>query len=65
MRKKDSITGQYLSTAKFIALPDERRKPGKTASKFEGAKENNLQNINRRGIPNWTIYSSYRCEWFW
>ena len=29
MQVKDSITGQYLSGRKFIALPDERRKPGK------------------------------------
>ena len=29
MKVKDSITGQYLSGRKFIALPEERRKPGK------------------------------------
>ena len=46
MQVKDSITGQYLSGLKFIALPDERRKPGKNCIEIRGAKENNLQNIN-------------------
>ena len=46
MQVKDSITGQYLSGRKFIALPDERRKPGKNCIEIRGAKENNLQNIN-------------------
>ena len=43
---KNSITGQYLSGRKFIALPDERRKPGKNCIEIRGAKENNLQNVN-------------------
>ncbi len=34
MKVKNSITGQYLSGRKFIALPEERRKPGKTVLKF-------------------------------
>ena len=46
MQVKASITGQYLSGRKFIALPDERRKPGKNCIEIRGAKENNLQNIN-------------------
>ena len=46
MQVKDSITGQYLSGRKFIALPDERRKPSKNCIEIRGAKENNLQNIN-------------------
>ena len=46
MQVKDSITGQYLSGRKFIALPEERRKPGKNCIEIRGAKENNLQNIN-------------------
>ena len=46
MQVKDSITGQYLSGRKFIALPDERRKSGKNCIEIRGAKENNLQNIN-------------------
>ena len=44
MQVKDSITGQYLSGRKFIALPKERRKPGKNCIEIRGAKENNLQN---------------------
>ena len=46
MQVNDSITGQYLSGRKFIALPYERRKPGKNCIEIRGAKENNLQNIN-------------------
>ena len=46
MQVKESITGQYLSGRKFIALPKERRKPGKNCIEIRGAKENNLQNIN-------------------
>ena len=46
MQVKESITGQYLSGRKFIALPEERRKPGKNYIEIRGAKENNLQNIN-------------------
>ena len=46
MQVKESITGQYLSGRKFIALPEERRKPGKNCIEIRGAKENNLQNIN-------------------
>ena len=46
MQVKDSITGQYLSGCKFIAIPEERRKPGKKCIEIRGAKENNLQNIN-------------------
>ncbi|WP_456156250.1 excinuclease ABC subunit UvrA [Veillonella sp.] len=46
MKVKDSITGQYLSGRKFIALPEERRKPGKNCIEIRGAKENNLQNVN-------------------
>ena len=46
MQVKDSITGQYLSGRKFIALPEERRKLGKNCIEIRGAKENNLQNIN-------------------
>ncbi len=46
MKVKDSITGQYLSGRKFIALPEQRRKPGKNCIEIRGAKENNLQNVN-------------------
>ena len=46
MKVENSITGQYLSGRKFIALPEERRKPGKNCIEIRGAKENNLQNVN-------------------
>ncbi|MDU5683613.1 MAG: excinuclease ABC subunit UvrA [Veillonella sp.] len=46
MKVENSITGQYLSGRKFIALPQERRKPGKNCIEIRGAKENNLQNVN-------------------
>ncbi|MDY5408668.1 ATP-binding cassette domain-containing protein, partial [Veillonella caviae] len=46
MNVENSITGQYLSGRKYIALPKERRKPGKACIEVRGAKENNLQNIN-------------------
>lgn len=46
MKVEESITGQYLSGKRFIALPEERRKPSKACIEIRGAKENNLQNIN-------------------
>ena len=42
MKVENSITGQYLSGRKFIALPEERRKPGKDCIEIRGAKENNF-----------------------
>lgn len=45
MKCPESITGQYLSGKRVIAIPEERRKP--TGSlKVIGAKENNLKNID-------------------
>ena len=46
MKVEESITGQYLSGKRFIAFPEERRKPSKACIEIRGAKENNLQNIN-------------------
>lgn len=43
---KGSITGQYLSGEKYIAIPENRRKPNGNWVKIKGAKENNLKNIN-------------------
>ncbi|OPJ65111.1 excinuclease ABC subunit UvrA [Clostridium oryzae] len=43
---KESITGQYLTGAKSIELPKERRKCHGKWIKVKGAKENNLKNIN-------------------
>ena len=42
----DSITGQYLSGAKKIPVPDERRKGNGNFLKIIGAKENNLKNVD-------------------
>ena len=45
-KDKKSITGQYLSGERFIAVPEERRKPSKFKwIRIEGASANNLQNI--------------------
>lgn len=41
----ESITGQYLSGAKCIEIPDKRRKPSGWIH-VKGARENNLKNIN-------------------
>lgn len=46
MACKDSLTGQYLSGKKKIAVPKERRQPQKGSLKLYGAKENNLKNID-------------------
>ncbi|MGN0038054.1 MAG: excinuclease ABC subunit UvrA [Coriobacteriales bacterium] len=40
-----SVTGQYLSGAKKIAVPQQRRKPGRGSIKLTGACENNLDNV--------------------
>ncbi len=41
-----SITADYLSGRRAIAVPGERRKPGKGSLKLSGAKQNNLRNVN-------------------
>jgi len=46
MADPKSLTGQYLSGKKFIAVPAERRKPDGRWLEVKGAKENNLKNIN-------------------
>ena len=46
MNDDHSLTGQYLSGAKFISLPAERRKPDGRYIEVIGAKENNLKNIS-------------------
>lgn len=43
---KESITGQYLTGEKKIAIPDKRRDGNGKSIKIVGAEENNLQNIN-------------------
>lgn len=46
MKNKDSITGQYLSGKRKIIVPKVRRKGSKYSIEINGAKENNLKNIN-------------------
>ena len=43
---KESITGQYLIGEKEIKVPSERRKGNGNKIVIQGAKENNLKNIN-------------------
>jgi excinuclease ABC subunit A len=50
MQNPASLTGAYLSGRKFIAVPAERRQPNGKWITIEGAKENNLKNINAK-IP--------------
>lgn len=43
---KDSITGQYMSGRKSIAVPKKRRKGNGKELVIKGARENNLQNVD-------------------
>ncbi|MEG2199388.1 MAG: excinuclease ABC subunit UvrA, partial [Anaerovorax sp.] len=45
-RCKESVTGQYLTGEKKIALPEKRRKGNGKSIRVMGARENNLQNID-------------------
>lgn len=45
-KNKASITGQYLSGERRIAVPEERRTEDLGAVKVEGARENNLKNVD-------------------
>lgn len=46
MRRKKSLTGQYLTGEKFIPVPNERRKSDGRFIEIKGATENNLKNID-------------------
>jgi len=48
MNNKKSLTGEYLSGKKFVALPAERRKLDDRYIEITGAAENNLKNIDVR-----------------
>jgi excinuclease ABC subunit A len=50
MENEHSLTGQYLSGRKFIAVPTERRQTNDKWLEVRGAKENNLRNVNAK-IP--------------
>ena len=54
MKCPESLTGQYLSGKRFIPLPEKRRVGNGTFIEIQGAKENNLRNINVR-IPVGTL----------
>lgn len=41
----NSCTGAYLTGARMVRLPEERRNPGRGALKITGAKANNLRNV--------------------
>ncbi len=42
----ESVTGQFLSGTRRIAVPERRRPPGKNCLEIRGAVEHNLKNIN-------------------
>jgi excinuclease ABC subunit A len=46
LKKRNSLTGQYLSGRKRIPVPSQRRPPGEAALVIRGARENNLRNID-------------------
>ena len=47
LKNKKSMTGQYLSGAKSIPVPEQRRAPSTDGSiTVRGARENNLQNVD-------------------
>ena len=46
LKVKDSITGQYLSGKRSIAVPQQRRSPGAEWVTVKGAREHNLANID-------------------
>ncbi|HBE79107.1 MAG TPA: excinuclease ABC subunit UvrA [Firmicutes bacterium] len=46
LAEPESITGQYLSGAKQILIPEKRRKPNGKYLQIKGAKEHNLKNID-------------------
>ena len=50
LKVKESITGQYLSGKRSIAVPHKRRSPGEDWVTVKGAREHNLTNIDVR-IP--------------
>ena len=45
-KSKKSITGDYLSGRRSIAIPEQRRRPERGVVKLVGASENNLKNID-------------------
>ncbi|MDZ4992008.1 excinuclease ABC subunit UvrA [Clostridium perfringens] len=48
MENENSLTGQYLTGAKKVELPEERRKGNGNFITVKGAKENNLKNVTTK-----------------
>ena len=48
MSNKNSLTGKYLTGAKKVELPEERRKGNGNFITVKGAKENNLKNVTAK-----------------
>ena len=48
MRNENSLTGKYLTGAKKVELPEERRKGNGNFITVKGAKENNLKNVTAK-----------------
>jgi excinuclease ABC subunit A len=46
LKKKDSVTGQYLSHRRTIPVPTKRRRPDQGEITIRGAREHNLKNID-------------------
>jgi len=46
LRRKESLTGQYLSGKRKIPVPTQRRTPGDARLVIRGARENNLKNLD-------------------
>ncbi|KFE64587.1 excinuclease ABC subunit UvrA [Hyalangium minutum] len=46
MDDENSLTGAYLSGRKEIEIPEQRRKPGKQKLVIQGARENNLKDLD-------------------
>ncbi len=46
LKRRGSVTGQYLSGKKSIPLPEQRRQPGEASLHIEGARENNLKDVD-------------------
>ncbi|NOU81052.1 excinuclease ABC subunit A [Paenibacillus sp. LMG 31459] len=46
MDQPESVTGQYLSGKAFIPVPEQRRRLGDAFLSIQGARENNLKNVD-------------------
>jgi excinuclease ABC subunit A len=46
LKKRDSVTGAYLSGRRTIEVPKERRKPGRGVITVKGARQHNLHSID-------------------